>query len=869
MSKGYLFSIVMSVYNVEPYIEEAVESLIDQTIGFSDNVQIVFVNDGSTDGSGEVCKAYRDKFPGNIVYIEQENAGLAAARNTGLQHAEGRFVNFFDPDDILSPNVLEEVSGFFGSHELEIDMVAIPLVYFEGQKGLHGKYKTMGKKNRVIDLLGEPSNFILSSASCFYKQNCFDGLRFDESLSIGEDADLNFQLFRKKPRFGYVCEKDVVYHYRRRLAGGSNVDALREGKSSKPIFDNLASLNRLLTNACGQVRAYEKEFIAYQLRSVLRDARKEAFDSKDSYDQFIDRCKELVSSFDEEFVLRQSKIIDTNARKQLFLLLKGTSFKSCIDAGIIGMSQFDIMLRDVQVSRESFVLDLTFHNFGCAFDVIAVGVDGEVCQPAKGKDFSSSFDARYGEFALDQTHHRQFILPYVLGGYSLYFVNERTGIVEAPRRLCAMSKPPLMSLGSALGMSRFGKKLFIKKSRLEIMEDAKGSIARGLDTARSIRKNSHVTAWLRPFSRDKKRFVVVMDRPNKAGDNGQALYEHIMKYGSRRLRSCTYFVLDKKSEDYSSLPCKAHVLQPRSLKHKLVILNARIVYFSHNARQFYLPFAHKGKYYADLLDYEFVWLQHGITKDDIARAANRLHTEDDFVVASTEEERDSLFDPTYFYEHSQILLTGLPRYDKLQSKPKRLITIAPTWRSSLCGKILPSGFHEAVPGFTESEYYAAFKELLTSERLKSLLLKYDFTCQFLCHMGFACYEEHFEELASERVTILHQASANYARIFEESSIFITDYSSTAFDFAYLSKPLIYFQFDELTQYDPGWFSYKENGLGPITETVDQTIDMIEHYLANDCRVDDYYAKRIDSFFAYRDKNNCKRLLDVTLPDDLK
>ena len=869
MGKDYLFSIVMSVYNVESYIEEAVDSLINQTVGFSDNVQIVFVNDGSTDGSGEVCKAYRDKFPSNIIYIEQENAGQSAARNTGLQHVEGRFVNFFDPDDILSPNVLEEVSLFFDSHELEVDMVAIPLICFEGKRGLHNKYKTMGKRNRVISLLDEPSNFILSSASCFYKQSCFDDLRFDEGLSIGEDADLNFQLFREKPRFGYVCENGVAYHYRRRIAGDSNVDALREGVDPKPIFDNIAPLGHLLDKAIDGVRAYEKEFIAYQLRSVLHDVKKEAFNSTDSYSQFIVQCKKLVSSFDEEFILRQSKIIDTNVRKQLFLLLKGTSFKSCIDAGIIGMSQFDIMLKDVQISRESFALDLVFHNFGCSFDVIAVGADGRVYRPAKANDLSSPFDAKYGEFVLDETHYRQFALPYSLGGYTFYFQTREAGVVEAPRKLRATGKPPLMSLGPALGVSRFGKKLFIKKNRLEIIKDTKGSIARGLNTAKSIRKNSRIAAWLRPFSKDKKRFVVVMDRPNKAGDNGQALYEHIMRYGSRRLKKCTYFVLSKGSEERKDLPRKTHVIEPKSLRHKLIFLNARIVYSSHNARQFYMPFAHKGKYYADLLDYKFVWLQHGINQNDVASSANRLRTEDDFLVTSVEGERDDFRGETYFYEPGQILLTGLPRYDKLKSNPERIVTIAPTWRSSLCGKILASGFHEAVPGFAGSEYYTVFRQLLSSDRLKALLLKYGYQCQFLCHMGFACYEDYFEELASERVRVLHQADVDYSRIFEESSLFITDYSSTAFDFVYLKKPLIYFQFDELTQYGPGWFSYRENGLGPIVETVDQTIDMIEHYLANDCRVDSYYAKRIDSFFAYRDKNNCKRILDATLPNDLK
>ena len=865
--KEFLFSIVMSVYNVEPYIEKAVKSVLNQTIGFEENIQLVLVNDGSTDNSGDICKFYQSEYPSNVVYVEQENAGLPAARNAGLKYVTGKYVNFFDPDDKLSKNALKRVATFFGKHELEIDFVAIPLVNFEGQKGLHGKYKTLGKKNRVINLLKEPHNFVLSSAAAFYKREVFDDSSFDESLSIGEDADFNFRLFAKNPRYGYVCENKVVYHYRRRKARGSKVDALREG-SCKAALDNVALLNKLQP-AGGAFLDYQKEFIAYQLRSVLRDVAESSFPTRADYELFLADCRKLVDSFDPDFILRRSKIIDSNARRELFLRLKGSSMRECLHAGAMGMNDFAITCRDIAISQDQFNLDITYECFNCPVDVIAINASGEIFEPQKSSDFNAPFDAKYGEFLLDNTHYRKFVLPYKVGNYSFYFRNSETGLVEASSRLRATGKPPLMSLGPALGVSRFGKKAFIRENSIKVVKDPGSAFSRGRKTAKSIKRNSHIDAKLRALSRDKKKYVIVMDRPNKAGDNGQALYEHIMKYGSEELKRYTYFVLDENAGDYASLPNKSHVLQPRSLKHKLIFLNARMVYSSHNARQFYIPFAQYGKYYADLFDYTFVWLQHGIAQNDYTRQSNRLRTEDDYIVTSTPKEREMLLSPAYFYEPDQILLTGLSRYDKLSSDPKRIITIAPTWRSSLCGKILSNGFHQPVPGFEDSEYYRVFTELLTSERFKAMLKKHDFKCQFLCHMGFACYEKWFEKLASDRVEILHQADANYSQIFKESSIFVTDFSSTAFDFAYLNKPLIYFQFDELTQYDPGWFSYKDNGLGPITKTVDETLDKIEHYLDNDCAVDEFYAERIDSFFAYHDRDNCKRLLDATLPEDLK
>ncbi|HHX67934.1 MAG TPA: glycosyltransferase family 2 protein, partial [Gallicola sp.] len=73
----YKFSIIMSVYNVEKYIEEAIESVINQSIGFERNVQLILINDGSTDDSEEICKKYQKIYSENIIYKKQTNKGLS------------------------------------------------------------------------------------------------------------------------------------------------------------------------------------------------------------------------------------------------------------------------------------------------------------------------------------------------------------------------------------------------------------------------------------------------------------------------------------------------------------------------------------------------------------------------------------------------------------------------------------------------------------------------------------------------------------------------------------------------------------------------------------------------------------------------
>lgn len=114
--KEFKFSIVMPIYNVEEYLENAINSVINQTIGFENNIQLILVNDGSPDNSDEICKKYKEKYPENIVYVIKENGGISSARNEGFKHAKGKYINFLDSDDMWDKNAFKKVYSFFEKH---------------------------------------------------------------------------------------------------------------------------------------------------------------------------------------------------------------------------------------------------------------------------------------------------------------------------------------------------------------------------------------------------------------------------------------------------------------------------------------------------------------------------------------------------------------------------------------------------------------------------------------------------------------------------------------------------------------------------------------------------------------------------------
>lgn len=105
----FLFSVIIPVYNVENYLEETIKSVIGQTIGFKKNIEIILVNDGSTDNSEKICLKYESLFKNNIKYIKQKNKCVSNARNNGLKHASGKDINFLDSDDKWDKNVFKKV----------------------------------------------------------------------------------------------------------------------------------------------------------------------------------------------------------------------------------------------------------------------------------------------------------------------------------------------------------------------------------------------------------------------------------------------------------------------------------------------------------------------------------------------------------------------------------------------------------------------------------------------------------------------------------------------------------------------------------------------------------------------------------------
>lgn len=137
-----LLSIIVPVYNVKSYLKKCVESIINQTYT---NLQIILVDDGSTDGSQDICDEFAQR-DSRIVVIHKENGGLSTARNVGMDRAKGAYIAFVDSDDWLEPNMYEALISQLEKHEADI----VACSFYEC-KGDEKKAVGDSKNIRVID----------------------------------------------------------------------------------------------------------------------------------------------------------------------------------------------------------------------------------------------------------------------------------------------------------------------------------------------------------------------------------------------------------------------------------------------------------------------------------------------------------------------------------------------------------------------------------------------------------------------------------------------------------------------------------------------------------------------------------------------
>lgn len=351
----------------------------------------------------------------------------------------------------------------------------------------------------------------------------------------------------------------------------------------------------------------------------------------------------------------------------------------------------------------------------------------------------------------------------------------------------------------------------------------------------------------------KKPIWLIMDRCDRADDNGEVFFRYMQIHNEID----TYFVIDSQCEDYKKLQTVGKVVPIYSEEHYLLALLAECVISSQCNGYVENPFWEKAEYFRDLYHKpKLVFLQHGVIKDDMSQTLNRFHTNFQGFVTSTEAEYQSILNYPYYYEKENVWLTGIPMLDELQNNEKGYIVIAPTWRMGLMHQEWNEEKKEMqwIPnaGMASSEYYCTYRGLLSNRRLQECCRRYGYKLAFKPH---PLMEPYIWEIVEGTDTLLMGAEVSYRDMLAMGNLLVTDYSSVAFEFAYLGKSTLYFQFDRESffashTYKKGYFDYVRDGFGEVCSNEKELIDLLVSYMENGCAVKEKYRERIQQLYPY-------------------
>ena len=206
---------VIPVYNVAPYLREALDSVVNQTYK---NLQVLIVDDGSTDGSGEICDEY--KVDPRVTVIHQTHHNLSVARNTAMPLVSGDYIAFLDPDDAFHPSFIQTMLDTLLRENSDIVICNYMICYTEkkmeqSMRGVVSRSIPPGFYNRAQALDGRIDGTLNGEVwNKLYKRELWNEVRFSPDLYASADVPVSFQIL-------YNCNSTYVidtplYFYRRR-----------------------------------------------------------------------------------------------------------------------------------------------------------------------------------------------------------------------------------------------------------------------------------------------------------------------------------------------------------------------------------------------------------------------------------------------------------------------------------------------------------------------------------------------------------------------------------------------------------------------------------------------------------------------------
>lgn len=810
-------TVVSACYNVAKYLDKYFKSMVHQTIGFKQHIYLIMVDDGSLDETPSIIKKWAQKYPHNIFYIRQENQGQSVARNNGLNYVTTPWVTFTDPDDFLEINHFKNIARCLNKNvQHDIQFVSTNMIFyyenlnkFVDTHPLKGRFSKGDTVKKTTEL---GSNIILSSSSSLLKTDILrlNQLKFNGAIKPNfEDGELLSRYILSIPAGSVLFCKNAIYYYRKRSDGTSTLDG---AWADKRHFEDVFTYGYIpLLKSC--------------MESNCSKGRKLYIQNVCLYDLYWHVIRNTNNVRTTDFL--------TNTEKQNYLYYMDTCF-SYID--------YDTIMR--------------FNLAGCWFKfklgMINCFKHQDLKQNSSQYVYINKFDEVKNEVEI------------------FYFC------AEIEREEFLLNEQEILPTVVKTKKDEFCGRTFILTRRfwLPLFGQASDTLRiaiNGIDANISLKSpnggankvaKSFTIGEIRLFMYQKRSLFkqnnwLFVDRIMHADDNAEHLYRYVT---SKHPEINAKFALSKKSPDYKRLKKVGFNLIPYGSKAYVNALKESGKFISSQlTARFFRPF---GLNRNDIDSY--IFLQHGVIKDDLSPWVNTQPMVDLFVTTTPQEKKSIDGDFNFYnYTSKEIIMSGLPRHDALltnakKTSPDKIILVQPTWR-----QYLGNGVEGKLPKdeFLNSNFASNWFNFLQSTLLHELCEKYGYRVMFFPHPNTRQYLDCIK--LPSFIEDMSNYNSSMQNLFLKASILITDYSSVAFDFALLKKPILYFQFDaaefwETHTYRQGYFSYEKDGFGAVCENEQDLLKNLTELLKTNATNPSVYLERIHQTFTFGDTNNCER-----------
>jgi len=818
---NYLVTCIIPVHNGEQHLAEAIESVINGMVDFFLHVQIVLVNDGSTDETHNICSQYAGGYTYNIHYIQQEHKGVSAARTAGMRHAMGKYIIFLDADDTFDDTLINHgVKHLEDKQNADIDFIAFPIKMFGIENPPTPDWDYRFSENGLVDIRREPDKVQFSACGVLMRTSAVKDLAFNSNLTIGEDAEFMCRALSGKHQY-LVC-KDAFYNYR--VSHNKYIAAYRE---SVPLAKALVSF---FGKSSGDMTQYAQHVLMHNLRRIVLDGTYMPASTAGSA-----RREEVMASltntigYVDDAVIHSARLFTPQQREYMLYIKHGDiSIKG--DAFFAGDCQIRAFIADAHIDymrerRGNLVIAGYFHLpkydnieliavYGGQEYLATISPDSRLAVTVYDWQVSS---ARSFEISipLADIHDEGHLLLRIKTGstYGNASITFADNFIFIGKNVIAAPSPDSIKL-TASTMPNIS-------AALSTYNGSKDVIKEYLDVY--------------PLLHDARIWLFIDCGDSKGGLEQSAVY-HMYKFCRGKDEGINKRIVLPAGEmalhDYDD-----NILASGSQTYLLMCMFAEKIFVSDIAD------IARIQSQVGLINAEFIFLPNDVlTQQDMPMLTGLVGAPVEMVSIMSETEL-ALLPPGPIRDAAQVL--GNPKYDSLTDNKQPRILFMPSYR-----KHLYIGPNEFNPAFKYSEYVMRVGDLLLEERILDVADALGISVDFAPHEKVSLQRSDFEMDDSVKIIPPGLPRLNLC---QNAAILITD-TLPAHSFAYLDKPVIYYQFDS-----DGNLPQDGARFGDYVDDFESLVKLLVEYMTNNFELKPEHKACGDAFFSHKDGNSCKRI----------